>query len=1173
VIKTHNAHKNSPAFVPLASALLGLAIVLAPGHSSLAQETPPSLPPGFELPDFEIPEIEVPTYTPPEPIPLDTFPVEPAGSQTRPSSPTDIYQSDVREVGNIERLAYTDKDAARQRAIEARTRLQAQRDVQVNQEQRSQQRADGWEELAAGTESDAARNRQRAQESLGDISSPGLTEDDKAERRRQAEFWEEQARGDDKRAAERRAEAAVSVKEAEAARDRVALLDELIDRLDKVIAEESEDATVADGGATSQQPQTEPDEKPVRADYEISLEDSLGIWRPADDASHAMVIVQKSPDSDSFDLQLHTDDRVWEGKYHTFFSADARADKPRLTFEYTPKADEMNPEIPTAAREAVEGQLVWRIEAYEIGSQVEPELSFNFFRGRVRWKDDDPADARVDGDGPPKLFDARKDVVLATRLAAPTLLFVTLANQRHDPSLRTIEAVTQGMPLRVNVVMSSTSAKESGSSISVDVASPSGGSTTLALTRQKVTEDNRVIYGHRGVITIGGNAPAREFAPFSAPPRRIYGWVLSALSGVGLGIGELEPGPRLSVLPDNGDIVEFRYGEAFQKMPVYATWVQRAVAQYDDQINIMAATYGGVLASKKPADVKAEARDRLRMLANYQVLRRSEHLTDKHLLGIAEAYLGRPNGRQVLAFSKAKLQEIATVFRREELQLGIPEQSPSAWLSLCGNMSAVTYARTLEAPNLGGRDATSEEVGDAIQRAALDWLGHNGINAVKALDDPDLEWVHPLERQCMDRVIVRASRDLLNRSLKDYGTALAFGLYEGIAMASGADDIAIAFFETDIHGNKVPQYSLPWWISTLSVSFEVAGVLDEAISLGRRGVDDDIWRIAAKDVPDDVSWSRSLIDDTMKRIANYLPVTPGKGDGFRTIVKRTDGVVTEVPEAAEEVLTSLPSTLTPAQRKQTVVEMVPADEMDRLVPDTPRTRYSDQLGDVGLGSSNAPSLHSEGGTAAQKNPSTGVVQWYGNDAKPMGDLGPEFCQVGSEHGCEGVSAAYMLLKEEGVLFSEAEIHGDMMNVFVMRQMGQGKSLKEARDTFIDAGYGHTRGYAAKDIAAYHRMNGYEVHTFNPAKQGNYNLATLGAALDQGWQIRIGIRKPGQRQGGHAVVLKNVVQDRFGRIKDVVFFCPTQGGYLKMRAEKFRQWMITNMDYDVIYAMRKPSASN
>ncbi|MGD1933441.1 MAG: hypothetical protein ACFB0Z_02855 [Candidatus Phaeomarinobacter sp.] len=243
------------------------------------------------------------------------------------------------------------------------------------------------------------------------------------------------------------------------------------------------------------------------------------------------------------------------------------------------------------------------------------------------------------------------------------------------------------------------------------------------------------------------------------------------------------------------------------------------------------------------------------------------------------------------------------------------------------------------------------------------------------------------------------------------------------------------------------------------------------------------------------------------------------------------------------------------------------------MPNTPRTKYSDQLGDVGLGSSNGPALHSEGGTAAQKNPSTGVVQWYGNDATPMGDLGPEFCQVGSEHGCEGVSAAYMLLKEEGVLFSEAEIHGDMMNVFVMRQMGQGKSLKEARDTFIDAGYGHTRGYAAKDIAAYHRMNGYEVHTFNPAKQGNYTLATLGAALEQGWQIRLGIRKPGQTQGGHAVVLKNIVPDRFGRIKEVVFFCPTQGGYLKMRAEKFRRWMISNMDYDVIYAMRKPSAAN
>ncbi|MGD1934762.1 MAG: hypothetical protein ACFB0Z_09720 [Candidatus Phaeomarinobacter sp.] len=206
--RTHNSSvTKSPIGVHWASLLIGLTIVLAPGNDALAQETPPSLPPGFELP-----VIEHPTYTPQEPVHVETIPDSPADSQARPSSPTDIYHSDVRDVGEIETLAYSDKDAARQRAIEARTRLRAQRDVQVNQEQRSQQRADGWEELAAGSESDAARNRQRAQESLGDISSPGLTEDDQAERRRQAEFWEEQARGDDKRAADRRAEAAVSVR-------------------------------------------------------------------------------------------------------------------------------------------------------------------------------------------------------------------------------------------------------------------------------------------------------------------------------------------------------------------------------------------------------------------------------------------------------------------------------------------------------------------------------------------------------------------------------------------------------------------------------------------------------------------------------------------------------------------------------------------------------------------------------------------------------------------------------------------------------------------------------------------------------------------------------------------------------------------------------------------------
>jgi|GEM_PF-3613890 len=1107
----------------------------------------------FEIPEFDLPEIILPELEPIEPLePVVIDPVLEPPPVEEATRPTDLYGSEAAAVTDIEYLSNTDEDTAKDRAEELRAQLEAERTSQRSLESGNQRRSDEWAELAENAEADAAKNRERAQASRRDANAPNLSEDERQEFLRQATFWDDQARSDAVRGAERRETSAKSLRDAERNRDRIAFLNELIERLDAVINRESEEENqVSDAGAANTQPPAPSTEEPVRADYEMRLGQTLGIWRPDDNVSHVMVIVQKTPDSNSNALELHTQDRVWEGEYHVLVGEDARATKPRLTFTYTPKPDEMNPEIPAAARAAVEGELVWRIEAYESGSAANPALNFNFFRGRVRWKDEAPAEAEVDGDGPPKRFEARQDVVLATRLAAPTLLYVRLANQRHDPSLRSLDAITRGMPLLVNVIASSSSAKEIGSSLSVDVSSKTGGDTQLTLNRQSVTDDGRVVYGHNGVITIGGDGPRREFLPFSAPPRRIYGWIISAL-----GIGELEPGPRLSVLPDNGDSVEFRFENAYHRMPVYASWVQRALAQYDDQINTMAATYGGMLASDKSAAEKKQIRDRLQMLANYQVLRRSGELTDKHRLAIAEAYLGRPNGRQLVRFSTQQLSEVSAT------------RTPSTWLSVCGGMSAVSYARTLEAPDLQGREATSEEVGDALQRNALAFLGHTGINAVKALEDKDLNWVHPLELDCLDRVIVRVSRDLLNRTLKDYGTGLAFGLYEGIAMATGADDIAVAFFETDIYGNKVPAYSLPWWVSAVSVAVEVAGALDDAVSLGRKSAGDDIWQAAASDVADGARWSDELIDRNIRHVTRNVQATAAVGDDVRTIIRRADGLIEEVPEVAEEVLDTLPASLTTAQKKQTVVDLVPVDEVDEVMPVARSPRYTDQVSPRrGLADAAGNSLHDGADAPFKIDPETGVARWYGDDAKPFGQLGDDFCQIGDEHGCEGVSAAFMIFQEENVLMTEAAMHGEMMKAYAMRRAAEGVPARQAAAEFIDAAYGVTTGYHARDIAYYLRGRGYEVHAFNPGVRGRYTLAMLEGALEKGFRLRVGIRKPGQG-GGHAVVVQSISRGRLGEIKDVVFFCPTQGGFLRMRAETFERWMIQDVDYDMVYATRR-----
>ncbi len=1070
--------------------------------------------------------------------------------------------ADAAEVARIERLAATDRAAAHDAAARAKARLEAERGGRQAAAAGLRQ-AGEWAGLAAAAEAEAARNRQRAVEALTAAADPSLDAAAREDRLRQAEFWQEQAARDTRLAAERRAEEAQVRLDAAGRTDG---LDALIARLDAVIRasdpdSEQDSAPDSAPGPSGRTVATDGGDPVPHPEAAGTLPDYLGIWRPDPDPDRVMAIVQRAPgDPRSLDLELHSGERVWSGRFLPGTGAGMR-----MTFSYAPRAEEMNPAIPRWAREEVQGELVWRLEASAPGDGRQGRLTFAFFPGRVAGYREEPGSARVEGAGEPRQFEAGQDLVIASSQSAPTLLFVSLANQPHDPSLKSIEGITRGTPLRVNVLMSSASAREAGSTIEVAVRSRTGGATGLSLSRQRVTEDGYVVYGHDGYVTIGGDGADREFAAFSAPPRRVVGWIMSAL-----GVGELPPGARLAVLPDSGDEVEFRFGEAYQRFPVHATWVQRALAQYDSQIDTMAATYGGILAADRPRPEREAARERLRMLANYQVLRRSDRLTDLHRLAIAEAYLGHPAGRQLLDFGSDRLAEIAATFRRGSALQGEADLvSPQSWLAICGEMSSLAYARSLEAPGLAdGEEADAEQVGEAIQRAALDFLGHRGIAAAEALADDGLDWVHPLERDCIDRVVVRASRNLLGRSLKDYARGLMFGLYEGVAMASGADDIAIAFFGTDLHGNEVPQYSIPWWISTVAVAGEIVGVLDLAVDAGRRGPGPDIWRAAARDPPAEGNWSRALRDRMAVPAFRHVPATPGSNTARRTTIGRAGQKTVDLPEPVDAAL-DLPPTLTAPQRRQAYTELTSVEAaMKGRRPLAGSPRIPDQLGSAGRLSSGGAGIPD---TAAQINPKTGVINWYGADAKARGRMPATFCQIDGEHGCEGVSAAYIVYRTEKQLLSEEKVHFGILQAFIQRNRGRGLTDWELYDEFARGLYGRDRGYLADDVALFLRGRGYEVHTYNPARSGRIGLEKLAAMIDQGWDLRVGIRQPSQARGGHAVVLRSMTRNKAGGIEAVEFFCPTQGGLLEMKADRFRKWLIQDIDYSTIYAVRKAGA--
>ena len=110
----------------------------------------------------------------------------------------------------------------------------------------------------------------------------------------------------------------------------------------------------------------------------IALSEVLGDWRIDGDDS-PFRIVQEDPEADPYRLEAHTADRVWKGEI-----IQANSGTGRLVFSYKPKAGEMNAQIPSWAREYVDGELEWKIEL-ELDLSCPFWMTGKWYVGEVGW--------------------------------------------------------------------------------------------------------------------------------------------------------------------------------------------------------------------------------------------------------------------------------------------------------------------------------------------------------------------------------------------------------------------------------------------------------------------------------------------------------------------------------------------------------------------------------------------------------------------------------------------------------------------------------------------------------------------------------------------------------------------------------------------------------------------
>ncbi|OGT83361.1 MAG: hypothetical protein A3G42_01305 [Gammaproteobacteria bacterium RIFCSPLOWO2_12_FULL_47_76] len=491
----------------------------------------------------------------------------------------------------------------------------------------------------------------------------------------------------------------------------------------------------------------------------IPLEQTFGVWHIMGMDS-TFVIVQKEPGVSihSYKLEAHTGDRVWKGEYSHFDEGDARrSQNARVVFKYTPKADEMNPEIPEWARKKIEGELEWQIELDDAGSCGAPALSGYFFPGEVKWnKNKEGGPVKIVDRGKPRPVELERVYDFELDMVGRPSLVVTMGGE-HDPLLNPIEGLTKHQRFFVKVTLPKEMADKQGKTLDVKVKGLSSGEEdTITLTAGGASKAKASVnYTHTKAVTIADSNDPREEdrkAKFLS-----WSWWTDSATGA-----------RLDMDVKNGEGIEFSFNDMFETIPVYDSWVQRNIARYEAGAWRLRGVFEAVhdipeLEEKN----KKEARDRLKMLDNMQAILDSGYLTDVHKHELLKLYVDS------MVFNSPKGLD---AIKRDTMQSSYYVEE---------NRQGLTTGTKMLKEFVEG--ATGKDMSSKIPLA------------IKAVGTG---WVSDGEKFLAHRTLKKASNSIKDQAFDELVPALAYGLYEGVVMTSGTGDLYLIATGDDHFGKK-----------------------------------------------------------------------------------------------------------------------------------------------------------------------------------------------------------------------------------------------------------------------------------------------------------------------------------------------------------------------------------
>lgn len=481
----------------------------------------------------------------------------------------------------------------------------------------------------------------------------------------------------------------------------------------------------------------------------ISLEQTIGLWR-IKESDNSFVIVQEEPGSPihGYKLEAHTGERVWRGEYSLYDEGDVRrAQNARVVFKYKPTADEMNPDIPLWARTELEDRLEWEIELDEAEGCGISALSGNLFPGQVKWsRDEEDGDVEIIGRGEPRPVELERGDDLELDMIGRPGMSVNLGGD-HDPLLNPIEGLTKRQRFFVKVRLPKEMAEEQGATLDVVIKGLTGGaSDTITLTAGGARNSlASVTYTHARPATIADSTDIdeerREHSVFT------WGWWLGRFWGT-----TTATGAKLDLNVENGELVEFRFGDMWETIPVYNSWVEINLVAFKAGADRLRGAFESVRdAPNIPERVKAEARLRLGMLDNLQTIVDRDILTNIEVHELYKRYIGEAAG--IVLSPPGSLAELI------RLESWRDTSDPVSGTRSEGVKKFIAFVE-----GLTGKD-----------------LSDNFLDSFK-----NVEWASPEEGYFVKKSLHRTRRKLLDRSFDEISEAYVTGLYNGIAITSGA---------------------------------------------------------------------------------------------------------------------------------------------------------------------------------------------------------------------------------------------------------------------------------------------------------------------------------------------------------------------------------------------------